>query len=109
MKEKKPRRVNPRKRELNPLKGKTLANGRRITAMYKALFPKTGDRMWAVREGLGMSQKKLGETCGFSASVVGRIEAGYGLPAGKSLVKIGEGIGVSSDFLLNLSDKRDIS
>lgn len=108
MNEKKLRRVNPRKRALNPHKGKTI-NGRKITAMYKALFPKTGDRMWALRSGMNMSQKEIGEACGLSASVFGRIEAGYGLPKGTSLVKIGEGIGVSADFLLNLSDKKEIS
>ncbi len=91
-----------------PLKEKIRGN-RELHQMYEALFPETSDRMWAIRESMEMSQKELAAECGLSSSAISRMECGYGLPKGTTLIKIAEGIGVSADYLLNISNQRNIA
>ncbi len=91
----------PKPRKHKPLK-------KRIQLKFKRLFPDTGDRLWAYRQTLGATQASLGEDCDVSAHVIGNIERGYSLGLGRSLQRIGKGLGLSVDYLLNLSDSQDI-
>ncbi len=85
-----------------------LVNKRHLNLKFKRLFPDTGDRLWAYRQSLNATQKGLGEDCELSAGVIGNIERGYSLGMGKSLLKISKGLGISVDYLLNLSDDQEV-
>ncbi len=87
---------------------KTIWGDRQLRQMYDRLFPDPADRMWHLRETMNMSQKALAEECGLSSGAISRIECGYGLPKGTTLQKLGEGVGISANFILGLSDKEDI-
>lgn len=86
-----------------------LAIGRQLTQMYDRLFPSSADRFWAFRGSLDMTQQQLADDCGVSAGVISNLECGYGLPKGTTLIKLAKGAGISTDFILNLSSKREIS
>ncbi len=84
-------------------------SNRKLRQMYEALFPETSDRMWAIRESLNMTQRQLAEECELSSSAISRMECGYGLPKGTTIIKLASGVGVSADYLLNISDQREIA
>ncbi len=90
-------------------KDQMVAVGRKHLQMYARIFPTTADRMWAFRTGLGMTQKSLADDCELSSSAIGNIERGYTLGLGKTLVKIAKGVGISSDYVLGLSSKKEIT
>jgi DNA-binding XRE family transcriptional regulator len=83
--------------------------GRKHMQTYARIFPNTADRVWAFRNGLGMTQKGMAEDCDLSASAIGNIERGYTLGLGRTLVKIAKGVGISSDYVLGLSSKKEIT
>jgi transcriptional regulator with XRE-family HTH domain len=85
-----------------------IVNKRHVKLKFKRLFPDSGDRLWALRQTLGYTQKQMGEECDLSHSAIGGFERGYTLGQGRSLVKIAKGLGISVDFLLNLSDSQNI-
>lgn len=92
------------------LKGadRVLPNGRVLTQMYERLFPDPADRMYFLRKSLNMSQRQLAEECGVSAGVFSNVECGYGLPKGTTLIKIAKGMSISTDYILNLSDRQEL-
>jgi transcriptional regulator with XRE-family HTH domain len=47
---------------------------------------KTGDRLRKLREGLGISQAKLGELAGMTQSTINRYETGYSAAPLKTLI-----------------------
>ncbi len=86
-----------------------LTNPRHFHLRYKRVFPATGDRLWAYRNSLNMTQKDLGDECNLSGGCISRIECGYTLGMGRTLVKIAKGLGISIDYLCNLSDEEKLS
>lgn len=105
------RRLKPNGRKLlsEKEKDKMIEMGRRTAQMYERLFPSTADRMWAFRTRLGLTQKAMADECELSSSAIGNIERGYTLGLGRTLVKIAKGAGVSSDYVLGLSSKQEIT
>ncbi len=81
---------------------------RHLELKYKRLFPETGDRLWAFRENRGMTQREMGEEVGVSSGCISRIECGYTLGYSKTIAQMCRALGVSADFLLNLSDDQRI-
>lgn len=71
-------------------------------------FPDTGDRLWAFRNAEGWTQKEMGEDCGVCAGTISRIECGYTLGLGKTIVHLCKTFGLSADYYLNLSDSKTI-
>lgn len=102
------RKPGQKKRKIkNPFVGQG-KDARKLRQMYERLFTTTADRTWAVRESLGLSQAQLGAECGLSAGVFSNLECGYSIPTGRSLAKIGARLGVSADYLLGLSERKEI-
>jgi transcriptional regulator with XRE-family HTH domain len=62
------------------------------------------DRLKALRERHGWSQRELSGLCGLATSVIGTYERGDVEPTAKHLKTIAEKLGVSADYLLGLSD-----
>ena len=54
-----------------------------------------GLRLRTLRESAGLTQQQLGDSAGFTASVIARYEAGGSLPRPKSLEKLAAALGVS--------------
>jgi transcriptional regulator with XRE-family HTH domain len=81
---------------------------RHLELKYKRLFPETGDRLWAFRETRGLTQKAMGEEVGVSAGCISRIECGYTMGYSKTIANMCRVLGLSADFLLNLSDDQRI-
>lgn len=54
-----------------------------------------------------MSQEKLGALVGFERSTIAMWEAGRSEPDNKTLIKLAEIFGVSTDYLLGLTDKKE--
>lgn len=101
-------RRQPDRKKLNP-KDRVTKTGRVLTQAYAQLFPDPADRMYWLRKGLGMSQRQIAEECEVSPGVFSNIECGYGLPKGTTLIKLAKGMAVSTDYMLNLSPKREIT
>ncbi len=72
------------------------------------LFPETGDRLWAYRESRGMTQKEMAEDVSVSAGCISRIECGYTMGYSKTIANMCRVLGISADFLFNLSDSEKI-
>lgn len=60
-------------------------------------FPK---RLRKLREREKMDRKKLGECCGMSKATISKYERGEREPTARSLEKIADFFGVTTDFLL---------
>ncbi len=80
----------------------------RRARLFAKLFPELGDRLRMWRKAEGLTQKQIGEECGFSAGVIGGVEQGRRLPRGVNLRLLGRAYGVSSDYILGLSDSAKI-
>jgi ribosome-binding protein aMBF1 (putative translation factor) len=91
----------------NPYAG-TGKDARKLRQMYERLFPDIAERTWMMRQAFGKSQKELAAEAGLSAGVFSNLECGYSIPTGRSLVKIGGRLGVSADYLLGLSERREL-
>jgi transcriptional regulator with XRE-family HTH domain len=63
------------------------------------------DRLREAREKQGWSQRELARLCGLGEAQIHRYENGVSDPAAKYLKLIAEQLGVSTDYLLGLSDK----
>jgi transcriptional regulator with XRE-family HTH domain len=85
-----------------------IVNKRHLNLKFKRLFPDTGDRLWAYRQTKGMSQAQLGEDCGLAGGTISRFECGYTLGMGASIQKLARGLGISADYLLDISDSIEI-
>ncbi len=81
---------------------------RHLELKFKRLFPESGDRLWAFRETLGLTQREMAEDIGMSAGSISKFECGYTQGYSKNLAKFAHAFGVSVDFLLNLSDEQRI-
>ena len=65
----------------------------------------TGNRVLLRRRALGLSQKALAKRCGFPYQIISRVEKGHQDVYAQRLGRIAEELGVSSDYLLGLSEK----
>jgi transcriptional regulator with XRE-family HTH domain len=59
------------------------------------------------RRTLRLTQKALAERCGFPYQIISRVERGHQDLYAQRLATIARCLGVTSDFLLGLSDKPD--
>ena len=66
-----------------------------------------GNRIKAHRKAQGMTREQFAEKCGLSVQSVGKIESGTRNFRIQSLVSISQVLGLSSDYLLGLSDFSD--
>lgn len=96
----------PRRKLLSEKSRDTVKFNRKLTQAYERIFPDSADRLWLMRNTLGMTQRQMAEECRLSSGVISNVECGYGLPKGTSLQKIGSALGISADYLLNLSSKQ---
>jgi transcriptional regulator with XRE-family HTH domain len=62
------------------------------------------DRLRATREQRGWSQRELARLCGLGEAQVNKYEKGHTDPSATYLKIMAETLGVSSDYLLGLSD-----
>lgn len=62
------------------------------------------DRLQALREQRGLSQRELARLCGLSATQIHKYESGQNDPTSNNLVIIAERLHVSSDFLLGMTN-----
>jgi transcriptional regulator with XRE-family HTH domain len=62
------------------------------------------DRLKALRELHGLSQRELSRQCGLGLTAIGFYERGDAEPTAKHLKAIAAKLGVSADYLLGLSD-----
>lgn len=65
----------------------------------------TGNRLRKLREGLGVSQAKLGELAGMTQSTINRYETGYSATPLKTLLWYADYFDVSMDYLCCRTDK----
>jgi transcriptional regulator with XRE-family HTH domain len=65
------------------------------------------DRLIALREKQGWSQRELARRCGFAASLLRNYESGESDPSSTYLQAIADQLGVSTDYLLGRSDDPD--
>jgi len=72
--------------------------------MYYALM---GDRIKAEQNKLGLTLEQMSEKIGISRNYLWEIEAGRKLPAVNTLVRIGEVLNVSIDYLLGITADKD--
>jgi DNA-binding XRE family transcriptional regulator len=100
--------TSPRNAKKLKPKDRVKDNGRVLTQMYEQLFPDLSDRFFFLRKSLNVSQRQLGDDCELSPGTLSRIECGYTVPVGRTLIKIGKAMGWSSDYLLGLSKRKDI-
>ena len=63
-----------------------------------------GKRLREARLGQGMSQGELARACNFDASAISHFENGGRLPSLGNLIKVANGVRVSTDFLLGLTE-----
>lgn len=63
-----------------------------------------GDRIRALRERLGWSQRELGEKSGIGLQQIHRYESGKSDPLASALKAVAQQLGVTTDYLLGLSD-----
>lgn len=64
-----------------------------------------GDRLRSIREQTGMSQRELARLCGVGEVMIYRYESGITDPSTKYLTLMADKLGVSTDYLVGLSDK----
>lgn len=63
------------------------------------------DRLRAAREQRGLKQRELSEMCGMGETQINKYENGAGDPSATNLHAIATVLGVSTDYLLGLSDQ----
>lgn len=66
-----------------------------------------GDILKNLRAEKGLSQAQLAKRLGLSASIVAHYELGSRFPSLETLTDISRVMGVTTDFLLGLDDKRE--
>ncbi len=64
------------------------------------------DRLRILREENGLSQRELARRCGMAVSIVSKYENGESDPSSTYLKLMAEQLGVSTDYLLGVSDDR---
>jgi len=62
------------------------------------------ERLREERKKRGLTQKELGDRCGFETSIISRYESGSREPGSKALTKLSETLGISVDYLMGLSN-----
>jgi transcriptional regulator with XRE-family HTH domain len=68
-----------------------------------------GERLRKLRRAKGLSQARLADAIGMTATTISRVEKGEQVPSAKVVVGLAEFFGVSSDYLLGLiSEKQSI-
>jgi transcriptional regulator with XRE-family HTH domain len=65
------------------------------------------ERLLLRRRQLGLSQQELAERCGFPYQVISGLERGRQSIYAERLKILAQALGVSTDFLLGLSDQED--
>lgn len=65
---------------------------------------KRGERLRAAREKSGLSQRELAKMLGLGINQINRYENGVNDPTSEVLVALAQTLGVTSDYLLGLSD-----
>jgi transcriptional regulator with XRE-family HTH domain len=63
------------------------------------------DRLKALRERRGWSQRELGRVCGVEETLIGRYERAEVDPSSTTMKSIAENLGVSIDYLLGVTDE----
>lgn len=66
-----------------------------------------GDRLRELRDEFGYSRERLAVLLEISESSIPRYENGQNIPSADVVLKIAKLFGVTSDYLLGLSDERD--
>jgi transcriptional regulator with XRE-family HTH domain len=66
-----------------------------------------GDRLKAIREKRGLTQRELAERCGFNEKQILRYEKGLSEPTADHLTSIAQELSVSADYLLGLVSEPD--
>lgn len=66
--------------------------------------PSLASRVYELRLQHGYSQKELGDKIGLSHKSISTIESGYRLTSIEKLIELAELFGVSTDYLLGLTD-----
>ncbi len=69
----------------------------------------TAERLKSLLESQGMSQKELAAKAGITESAVSHYLKGDRIPRGAILLNIAKALGVSTDYLLNLSEPKNDS
>lgn len=64
-----------------------------------------GDRLRNIREALNYTQEQLSEMLGVGVLQIYRYESGKNTPSGEIVAKIAQTLGVSTDYLLGLTDE----
>lgn len=73
------------------------------------LDPKViGERMKEKRQQLKLSQKELAEKIEVTPSAINQYEKGDKVPSSEKIISLAKTLGVSSDYLLGVSDEEDI-
>ncbi len=67
----------------------------------KPLLP---ERLRLIRKQQKLTQRELGQLCGFGVNQINRIESGAREPVASHLMKIANVLGVSIDYLVGLTD-----
>lgn len=62
------------------------------------------DRLQQLRERQGLSQRELARRCGFSEALIRKYEMAGSDPAGHFIKVLAEQLGVSTDYLLGVTD-----
>jgi len=67
------------------------------------------ERLRSIREKRGFSQRELARLCGLGEVMVHRYESGTTDPSTRYLTIIAEKLGISTDYLVGLSDNPEIN
>jgi len=63
------------------------------------------DRLRTIREQRGLSQRELARLCGLGETQINKYESGLSDPNVESLKLMAEKLGVSTDYLLSITDE----
>ena len=63
------------------------------------------DRLQAIREKRGLSQRELARLCGIGESLISKYENGWGDPNTATLKLIAETLNISADYILGIVDE----
>jgi transcriptional regulator with XRE-family HTH domain len=78
--------------------------GARRLSRKKKKMPFHGKRLAKVRESRGLTQQELADLAQMSKSQLGRYETNKSDPSADAISRIAKALGISSDYLLGLSD-----
>ena len=67
-----------------------------------------GKRLKKIRKKRGMTQFDFGKFCGVDETTISKYENGAFIPTTKTLIKLSEILSVSCDYLLGVSDSKEI-